>query len=285
MGKRHLAIISAGILVIIAGILPLLPEQRFPEVRKILRLVKYQYVMGQPLVDGFPREPVDCSALKSGRTLVALAFGQSNSANFGRGRYQPRQAVYSFHGGHCYKATDPLPGATGSGGSVWSHLGDLLIQAGLFDKVVFATIGVGGSEISRWSPGGDLYPKLVSALTGMAAAGFIPTHLFWHQGEADSAISSSEEHYRTLFGKMAQGIRERGIHAPIYVALASYCYGESSRAIRQAQRDLIGPALNILPGPDTDTLAAREYRYDDCHFTELGLQRHAELWLQAIQMN
>ena len=37
-------------------------------------------------------------------------------------------------------------------------------------------------------------------------------------------------------------------------------------------------------GPNTDLLDFA-YRYDRCHFTEEGLERTADLWVQALEMS
>ena len=67
---------------------------------------------------------VRCADIPRGSLMVALAFGQSNSANFAQTRSVSKSNVFSYYGGRCYVAQDPMPGATGIGGSVWPVLGD-----------------------------------------------------------------------------------------------------------------------------------------------------------------
>src|SRR5215203_6355453 len=73
-------------------------------------------------------EEVNISELKSDEyTMIALTFGQSNAANRGQKKYTcHNKKVLVFNDGKLYRARDPLPGATGPGGSVWSLLGDML---------------------------------------------------------------------------------------------------------------------------------------------------------------
>ena len=54
--------------------------------------------------------------------------------------------------------------------------------------------------------------------------------------------------------------------------------------IREAQGSVIDPARRVYAGPDTDTLLALEERYDGCHFSKLGQERLAELWLRALDV-
>src|SRR4029453_1370955 len=97
--------------------------------------------------------------LRSKRVLTALAFGQSNSANFGENPRTAGEAVFNFHKGKLYAAQDPLLGADGAGGSVWTRLGDRLIATKRYDAVVWLTLGVGGSAITPWKKDGGFNPK------------------------------------------------------------------------------------------------------------------------------
>jgi len=247
--------------------------------RQWLRIVRYEWIAGQTLVWSIPRTTVDCRAPMP--DFVALSFGQSNAANTVRGRYAPHGEVLWFHDGRCHPAEDPLPGATGTGGSVWSRLGEQLVESGRHRRVLFAGIAENGSALARWRPGGDLHPRLLRALAALEKAGLPPTHLLWHQGEQDSRLGTDPEQYRADFHALVAAIRAAGSAAPIYVAQATYCGGQDSPALRDAQRALVDPALGIFAGPDTDVLRGPA-RYDDCHFSASGAARHAALWRDAL---
>ncbi|MGI0488671.1 sialate O-acetylesterase [Pantanalinema rosaneae CENA516] len=228
------------------------------------------------------RTKIDCRQIPRDRLMVALAFGQSNSANFGNQRRTAQASVYHFHAGNCYRAADPLLGADGNGGSVWTRLGDKIVQQGLFDHVLFASIGLGGSEIRRWTPGGDLHPRLTTTIQQLTTAGFGITHLLWHQGETDAALGTPTEIYQHRFTAMLESIRSTGVQAPIYVSIASRCEEILPQpSIQAAQRALVNPAQGILPGPNTDELDGAD-RYDRCHFSASGLDKAADLWLAAL---
>lgn len=81
--------------------------------------------------------PVDLSVISSGRVMVILALGQSNSANYGETRYRPKHEAYSYFRGILYGAADPMFGADGLKGSVWTRLADMLVESGMCDRVVF----------------------------------------------------------------------------------------------------------------------------------------------------
>ena len=228
----------------------------------------------------------DCETiLKSrteGRLMVALVFGQSNSANFGLTHRTSKPGVYSFYMGRCFHAADPLPGAAGNGGSIWTRLGDMVISSKLYDNVLFVPVGMGGTSVADWKPGGSVHYKLMDGLRGAMATGFTFTHLLWMQGERDAAEKTSRKLYVEDFEEMLAALRSGGVDAKLLVSLTSLCGTFESDAIRRAQRQLAKKHPGVFPGPDTDALGKR-YRYDACHFNDKGLEAAASAWLEAIK--
>jgi len=230
------------------------------------------------------RKRASCAKILGPRTMVALVFGQSNSANSGATKYTPKRDVFVYYEGKCYQGMDPLPGPNGNGGTVWSRLGDKLIDAGLYDKVLFVAVGVGGTNIARWKPDGDLYPRITDALSYLEKDGIKITHMLWHQGESDNGMHTTKDNYKSMFTSMLEGIRSHVVDAPIYVAVATRCGSlPEGYEIQQAQRELVNPALGIFPGAYSDELLSIDDRHDACHFSDSGLDKHANLWLQAIK--
>ena len=74
------------------------------------------------------REAVPFEKMKG--SMVLFTFGQSNSANFGQRdyRYTCKKEVYNYFNDTIYKAKDPLLGADGGWASVWTLVGDKLIE-------------------------------------------------------------------------------------------------------------------------------------------------------------
>ncbi|MCS7057253.1 MAG: sialate O-acetylesterase [Thermoflexales bacterium] len=217
------------------------------------------------------------------RVMVALVFGQSNAGNWGESRRVAGPRVFNFFRGRYERARDPLPGANGNGGSVWTRLGDKLIAAKLYDRVVFVPASIGATEIAQWAPGGALHKDLLRNVREAQKARLVFTHLLWHQGESDAVLGTSAEDYQRRFRAMLAAIRALGVDAPAFVAVATRC-GQylPNETIRAAQIGLADPESGIFLGPDTDQLGP-EYRHDGCHFSDLGLEVHAEMWLQVIR--
>jgi carbohydrate esterase-like sialic acid-specific acetylesterase len=222
-------------------------------------------------------------------TTVILTFGQSNAANTGEERYAAHGAVHVFNifDMRFYRAIDPLPGASHDGGSVWGRLGDKLIDAGVASSVLIVPIAVGATYIRDWGPGGYYHRRLLFALHRLKSAGIKIDMLCWHQGEADAnhtGMSAAE--YSRYFRSMLRAVREKGVDAPVYVALATLCEEaphpfQNAAEIRRGQKNAVSIRDRILPGPDTDLIGI-EHRRDGCHFSASGQELAAQAWFKAI---
>ena len=234
--------------------------------------------------DTSERQEVACNSLAEDAAVI-LVMGQSNAANYGETLYRPRRQVFNFDwkSGRCYRAEDPLLGASGRGGSAWSRLGDALIERGVFRRVVLVPVAVGGTSIHAWVGENGPAGHAVKAAAGLREQGLSVSHVLWQQGESDRNMDKSV--YIRLFSQMNDYLRTNGIEAPIFVAQATICNNHGLEDVRQAQAEL--PLLmadsNVLPGPDIDTLDHIYQRASNlCHFSDQGLAGVAELWLEVL---
>jgi len=224
---------------------------------------------------------------------VFLICGQSNAANHGERTYASKHAVYSFDFLRfcCVRANDPLGGASGNGGSIWSRLGDLMIERGLFRSVVFVPVAFGGSFVTDWIPGGSKHARATLALSRLSKAlGRLPlpfSAVLWQQGEAEANHTAmSAAAYQAHLRDAVADPRSRGVFAPVFVAAATYCEAgphpfDNAAQIRDAQLTVTDRSAGFFPGPDVDAIAA-DGRYDRCHLSDAGLQRCAELWFETL---
>jgi hypothetical protein len=197
-----------------------------------------------------------------------------------------QQAVFNFNpfDGLCYRACDPLLGATGDGGSPWCILGDALIADGFARSILLCPLSVGGSTVAEWAPNGTYQHRITYGIEGLRQAGFEPSYVFWHQGEADALYGTSAGDYTKTFRAVVKSLRDLDVRAPIYVATASYFaipegYNANQAIIRRAQQSLISPLQGIFPGPDTDLI---KDRFDGCHMGSAGLHEHAKMWQVSL---
>lgn len=211
--------------------------------------------------------------------MVALVLGQSNAANYSNRRSRAGKNVFNYYSGHCYAASDPLLGASGGGGSLWTKFGDIIIQEKLYKRVVLINLSMGGSTVRRWGPGGKLFGSVEKVVNELKENGISFTHVFWHQGESDCRYSTTSSQYRERFLSLLEGLRGLGIEAPVYVAKVSK-NPRACEVLHRAQGDLVNPDKGIMSGPDIDSI---ESRYDGVHLSYRGIQEAARLWYQAIK--
>jgi hypothetical protein len=232
---------------------------------------------------------IKISCVTSENTAVIVTLGQSNAANYGTVAYTPKYDVMNFdiYDGNCYRARDPLLGASGTGGNFATPLADILIQQGLFERVIVAPIAMGGSTVEQWADEGRFNRRMLVLVRRLFDAGLKPTYILWHQGEGDPGDGDSHgRQYRKNLLEVISTFRRYGIAAPFFVALATKC-GAYPRPngdnIRDGQRSAINPLMNVFLGPDTDQLGDDYRDPQHCHFNAAGLQRHAEMWADILR--
>ena len=223
-------------------------------------------------------------------TVVLLVLGQSNAANAGSEKYtSPCAQTQNFYNGQLVPLSDPLLGSNGDGGSVWSRLGQQLIENNFAGHVIVAPAAVGGTRIEQWIQGGDLHHLIVETVASLRSKNLKVTHVLWHQGESNHTAlnalltpTQNAKLYQQNFLLLVQQLRALGVDAPVFPAMTSRCGATpSDTTLIAAQRDLANDALGIFNGPNTDILG-NEFRSDNCHFNGTGLKTHAILWANAI---
>lgn len=277
ISRREAAVVLAALLiaVLVAGIWLVLSRRhdQGPD------LSGYRFDRVGRLVWVAGRAPIPCPPQAAG-TIVVVAAGQSNAANFSGDRFKSRYPgrVLSVFAGRCYEAESPLLGADNIQGEIWTEVGNRLIGKGA-NRVVIVPTAIGGTAIDAWAPGGRLNREFVAA---MRESPYRPTHIVWLQGEADDLQGTGTEAYRRDFASMVGSIRAAGIAAPLYVSIATRCERNpanpawrADNPVARAQR-LVVNGRDVLPGVDTDELVPLGDRYDGCHFGGRGAARVAE---------
>jgi hypothetical protein len=244
---------------------------------------------------------------------IFLVAGQSNSANHGDGKQKPKSPlVVAFGNGRWQPAGDPEPGASGRGGSFMPAFGDAMVEK-FKVPVALVPLGVGSTSVREWLPKGDevaapcdtgrnlvcvasnrwlctgeLFDHITQAEILLGANGF--RAVLWHQGESDSHEPPdrqiSPEQYRQYLQRIIEASRTAaGWRVPWFVAQASYHNpdDQGSPELRAAQKSLAADGI-ALAGPNTDSLGP-EYRQNNgrgVHFNPAGLQKHAQMWADAV---
>jgi lysophospholipase L1-like esterase len=234
------------------------------------------------LVAPVPATAVPCNFSASPRPMMVLVLGQSNAGNHGAPRpgLTDKDGAVFLHDGQCYRTSWPAPGATGTGGNIWSSLSSRLSGA-LGRPVVFSLLAVDATSVRDWATEGRLRRRLIDTLAANRQGRFTPDIVLWQQGEADARAGTSSDEYLEHFRAVLTVLRERGIAAPILVALSTRCRNDGSEEVRKALRIAAQSEPGVAIGPDLDVLTG-SLREDGCHFSAAGLEMAAELWSRAI---
>ena len=215
--------------------------------------------------------------------LHLLVLGQSNAANSGESVPPSQRAwVTVWSNGHCYRTQDPLPGGTAREGSVWTRLPEKLKATGARREVLITVLAAGGTSVNDWvRPGSALGAALQQAGQSMAAHRRLPDLVLWQQGEADALVGTSPASYSEGLKQLRALLHRSGVHAPLLLAKSTLCRAPASPLLH-AVIDQLQQEPGFAKGADTDRLTGPALRSDGCHFTALGMDLAADLWVEAL---
>lgn len=228
---------------------------------------------------------VPCATVAPAGALVVLALGQSNAANHGTlDAGSPKIALLSAAG--CTFVTDPLPGATGQGGAVWSRLPAALAARPGLPPVLMSVLAVDATSVADWTrPESPLLARLRQHLDQMVRWGYPPELVLWYQGEADAQLNTPALQYRLGLQALAGALQTvAGSPRKILLAHTTVCRSEASAALSGVINQLVASDPRFGQGPDLDRGLRQDQRYDGCHLSGAGLARSAELWADAVQI-
>lgn len=201
------------------------------------------------------------------RAFVILAVGQSNAGNYGQGRREAKPNVVNFYHGQCYRASDPLLGASGD-------MGSFLTRLDLEGPVVIVPLGIGASRMGQWTPEGYLYDRIDLAEMQLAEIGLSTNISIVVQGESEGLSEDDPNQY----ARQAL-LLYRSLPGTVMVSNGSRCADtQPNDAIRTAQRQAAREAGAVL-GPDIDVFLKA---FGGCHLNDLELDVFAAEWSNAI---
>lgn len=224
-----------------------------------------------------------CSEVAAMRPLVILALGQSNAANHGSPGQRPWEPVTLVAEGKCISAVDPLPGGTGTGGSIWQRLPAALRELQTTTPVVVSVLAVEASSIDEWTRRDSaLRQRLMEHVASLRRVELMPAFVLWQQGEADARNGIKAAEYAQQLEALTAIIEAAGAHAPIILARSTICRSAPNDEIRNAIESKTVSDHRFRLGPDTDLLSGERFRYDGCHLTTDGLRSAARMWAASI---
>jgi hypothetical protein len=223
------------------------------------------------------------AALARGRPLVLLALGQSNAGNHGSlgDTLAPPLPMITPEG--CMLAQQPVPGATGEGGSIWPPMVQALQARALQRPVLVSVLAVDATSIADGThDDSPLALRLQAQVRSIRAMGFKPDLVLWQQGEADARSGTRPEGYQAGLHALARILDTAGVAAPILLARSTVCRSKPSKDLHVAIDQAVGAKARFLEGPDTDQWAGPDFRRDGCHFNRTGLDLAGKAWAQVV---
>jgi hypothetical protein len=143
----------------------------------------------------------------------------------------------------------------------------------------------GGSAISEWLPGTELYENVLQAARAVEDFRFV----LWQQGESDVIERTTREEYARHLRMIKESLeKDLGFARPWILAKSTlhptvYHEPEQENAIRGAIEDLL-TLPGFLRGPDTDILGGehRAGMEKSRHWSEIGQRRAGDMWFAHI---
>ena len=217
-------------------------------------------------------------------TFCILVLGQSNAANHGWPRARAGKDCYALSAEGWHPAVDPLPGASGEGGSVWTRLAPLMMRDGRTEKVVFACVAQGSSRVVDWLEGGRHEPRIRQILQVLRREELKVDLVIWHQGETESWDDDSDgELYAEQLKGLFRNLRAQGVMSPIMVCQTSVDPDEVvNAAIRDAQKQVAQSMDGVILGPDTDLLGLDHRKEDRVHWNQQGMEAFSQMLMRSM---
>jgi hypothetical protein len=154
--------------------------------------------------------------------MRVLAIEQSQAGNTGEAPGPQVEGAYdlSILDGSVQPLRDPVLNVAGTGGSVWTRLACLLRERDPSTAVLFCSIAVNGTSITKWVPGGELHARVDRAICAFPRP---PTHIFVCLGERDAALGMSGPDYAKQLKTLIASLRDKGLNAPVFIARSTVC--------------------------------------------------------------
>lgn len=213
---------------------------------------------------------------------IYLLMGQSNMVGrdtTGLETQTTDPRIGYFDGARWIIAIEPMRGGSGMGPGI-SFAKDMLP---LYPdgKIGLVPCAVGGTPLSRWVKGADLYENALSKAKKAAKSGTIEGML-WHQGESDCGKSEDAASYETRLTQMFRDFRnDLGLpDLPIVVGeLGAFVQGPPAQMVKAAQRKM----PDDLPHVGFADSTGLTDKGDHLHFTSASQQEFGKRYGAAMQ--
>ncbi len=238
-------------------------------------------------------EPKQVAKPERSKFHLYLLIGQSNMAGRGAVEEQdktPHPRVLTFTREHTWApAIDPLHSDKVTAGvGLGSTFGRVMAEAHPQVTIGLIPCAVGGTPLSRWQKGGDLWKQAIERAKLAMQDGKL-RGVLWHQGEADSAKLETAESYAERLSQMVRDLRSE-LQAPQvpFVAGKLGLFLKHERAEgAKSYWPVVNEQLDRLPklAPVTAVVSSDglQHKGDDVHFDSASLRTLGRRYAEAMQ--
>ncbi|MBL8830679.1 MAG: sialate O-acetylesterase [Planctomycetaceae bacterium] len=222
-----------------------------------------------------------------------LLIGQSNMAGRGPVEEQdktPHPRVLTFTRDHEWApAVDPLHSDKPTAGvGLGSTFGRVMAEANPQVTIGLIPCAVGGTPLSRWQKGGDLWKQAIERAKLAMQDGTL-RGVLWHQGEADSGKLETAESYTERLSQMVRDLRIE-LQTPQVPFVAGHLglflkreRAEGAKSYWPLVNSQLDQLPHLVPGtavvPSTDL----QHKGDDVHFDSASLRTFGRRYAEAMQ--
>ena len=222
-----------------------------------------------------------------------LLIGQSNMAGRGVVEEQDKQAhprVLKFTKENAWApATDPLHfDKPIAGVGLGSSFGRAMAEADPDVTIGLIPCAVGGTPLSRWSKGGDLYQQALERAKLALKDGTLKG-ILWHQGENDAGAEATARNYAERLTKMVHDLR-----ADLGAGEVSFVAGKLGEFLKREDKDgkpshwpLVNEQIAALPKSVSNAAAVESTglkpKSDGVHFDSPSLREFGQRYAEAMR--
>ncbi len=256
----------------------------------LLATLGWTSLRGEPVVTNAPPEAASVVTVAppadKERFHLYVLMGQSNMSGTDTrslASQQDNPRILSLNAeGQWVVARYPLFSASGAGPGI--SFASEMLKADPNLTIGLVQCAAGGSGLSRWLKGGDLYLRAIGR-TNVAAQSGVIKGVLWHQGESNTRKQKDPGTYEARLAKMFSELRtELGLpELPIIVGLL----GEFLQTKRFAYVDTVRAGIkhipSVVPNAGFADSTGLGHKGDELHFTAEAQKEMGVRYAQAMQ--
>lgn len=200
---------------------------------------------------------------------IILISGQSNASNFLKSSKKYKNKHLNYFRGKCYNLSNPVLGAEGEMSSLVPAIAAKLNTS---EKIIFITSGRGGMPIKHANNKNKVFINYnKKALDDLEKNNNVLSFFVWIQGESDRGNSDHYlDNFNNMFNNIVKDLKNKN-NINLIITQTTRCFNKDDPNLRETQKKISMNRNKSIEVINTDKLG-NNYRYDKCHFNEMGIE-------------